>query len=220
MNNQEVMVCRDTDVITCDQIGQDFLRPERLRLQLIDTKAMKSPIDVGSLAYLNRGKNTRRTEVRGTPVVESSLVESRRKLVINLLDSFVGMRNTTLTLRFRLSESVVTWLNSNGYVDIFSDAAQASKAYANYTDYLNGMIMERKFSPRHANALQKAFQNFVEWQFPDDFKYVIRSAVVISPAKIPSGRRSSLTFRYIKMFALPLLAATASLSLIMSFTRV
>ncbi|NMY50115.1 hypothetical protein [Pseudomonas sp. WS 5011] len=183
MNNQEQMVYRDTNVITVDQIHQDFLHPERLRLQLSDARVMKAPLDVGSLAYFKRGKNKNSSEVRGIPVVESSLVESRRKLVVSILDSFLKLRNTTIMLRFRLSESVITWLNCNGYVDVFSDAVQASKAFAGYSDYLNGAIIEQSFSPRHASSLQMVLRNFIEWQFPDDYQYVLSSAVFISPAR-------------------------------------
>jgi len=183
MNSQEKMVFRDTDIITRDQIGREFLRPELLRLQLGDARVKKSPIDIGSLAYSKRAVGSRAHSDRGISVIESSLVESRRKLIINLLDWFQGCRDTTVLLRWRLLEGVVDWINENGFVEIFSDAIQAAKAYFAYTDFLNGLLMEGKFTPRHANALQKVFQQLVKLQLPEDFKYIVRSAVVISPTR-------------------------------------
>ncbi|KPC02332.1 hypothetical protein ACDH60_04155 [Pseudomonas ficuserectae] len=183
MNSQEKMVFRDTNVITRDQISREFLRPELLRLQLGDARVKKSPIDIGSLAYFKRAVASRANADKGIPVAELSLVESRRKLIINLLDWFQGFRDTTVLLRWRLLEGVVAWLNENGYVDIFSDAIQASKAYIAYTDFLNHLLMGGKFSPRHANALQKTFQQVIKLQLPGDFKYIIRGAVVVSPTR-------------------------------------
>ena len=101
MNSQSKMVFRDTDVITCDQIGREFLYPELLRLQLGDERVKKSPIDIGSLAYCKRAVTSRDHVGRGVPVVESSLVKSRRKLIINLLDWLQGFRDTTVLLRWR-----------------------------------------------------------------------------------------------------------------------
>lgn len=183
MNSQEKMVFRDTDIITRDQIGREFLRPELLRLQLGDERVKKSPIDIGSLAYCKRSATYRDHLGRGVPVVESSLVKSRRKLIITLLDWLQGFRDTTVLLRWRLLESVIDWLNESGFVEIFSDSVQASKAYVDYTNFLNGLLMNGRFTPRHANALQKVFQQLVRLQMPEDFKYIVRSALVISPAR-------------------------------------
>lgn len=88
MDKEVEMVQRDTDIITLEQIGTEFLRPERLRLQLAEAGGRKSPLDIGSFAYCKRGKTAGLDSDKGIPVIESSLVKSRRKLIINLLDSF------------------------------------------------------------------------------------------------------------------------------------
>ncbi|MGO2451483.1 MULTISPECIES: hypothetical protein [Pseudomonas] len=183
MDKEVEMVQRDTDIITLEQIGTEFLRPERLRLQLAEAGGRKSPLDIGSFAYCKRGKTAGLDSDKGIPVIESSLVKSRRKLIINLLDSFLGFRGTTVLLRFRLFEGVVNWLNENGYMEVFSDPDHASSAYVGYTDYLNELLLKERFSSRHANALQKAFQKLIELQLPEDYKYVIRCAVLISPER-------------------------------------
>lgn len=180
MNDQGEMVLRDTDVITRDQTGQEFLRPERLRLQLSSVHAVKAPLDIGSLAYMKRGARPAALADRGVPVVELSLVVSRRKLIINLLDWLVvGNRATSVASKFYIVAGVVSWMNDNGYVDIFRDAGQASEAYALYTDYLNGLILSGKYEPRTAGHAQNAFKSIVKMQLPNEYQYVLRGAITI-----------------------------------------
>jgi hypothetical protein len=47
---------RETKVITVDEISQEHVFPERLRLKLANAKGYKSPIDIGSIAYATRGE--------------------------------------------------------------------------------------------------------------------------------------------------------------------
>jgi hypothetical protein len=42
-------------------------------------------------------------------VVESSLVESRRELVVKLLDSLIGLRDNSIVTQFRVLHIVVNW---------------------------------------------------------------------------------------------------------------
>ena len=185
VSNHEEMMYRDTDLITLQQIGQDFLRPERLRLQLGDTRVQKSPIDIGSLAYSKRGKNGEGAKSLGNIVVESSLVEGRRELVMRLLDSLIGLRDRSIRLYLYLVDSVIDWLNDNGYLEIFSDAIQACEAYAAYTAYLNRLVMTQKILPRTACSYQRALQKIIKLQVSDGYQYVIRSAPSISPQGNP-----------------------------------
>lgn len=185
MNNQEGMVFRDTTVITIDQIGREYLCPERLRLKLVNARGYKSPIDIGSIAYTKRGvARSRGYADSGTiAVVESSLVESRRTLVVQLLDTLIGLRDNSIVTQFRVIQIVVDWLNSNSYVEIFADAIRASGAYADYTSYLNDSIRSGSFAPLHAAKCQNCLRLIIGLQFPESIEYIIRSATPIASQK-------------------------------------
>lgn len=92
----------NTQIITLSEATHKFAEPERLRLQL-SPKVMKKPLDIGSFAYLLRGKNENVRDDRGTPVGVESFVESRRELIVRMLESFVGLRDKTVLLRLTLT---------------------------------------------------------------------------------------------------------------------
>lgn len=185
MNNQDEMVFRDTTVITLDQIGREYLCPERLRLQLANARGYKSPIDIGSIAYTKRGAARSRgyTDSGTIPVVESSLVESRRTLVMSLLDTLIGLRDNTIVTSFRIIQVVVDWLNRNGYEEIFTDASRAAGAYADYTSCLNDSVRAGRFAPLHAAKCQNYLRLIIGLQFPDIVEYIVRSATTIAGQK-------------------------------------
>ena len=183
MNSSGGMSFRETRVITVNEISQEYIFPERLRLKLASAKGYKSPIDIGSIAYAKRGKvRSRGFDNAGTiSVVESSLVESRRELVVNLLDSLIGLRDNSIVTQFRIIHITVEWLNANGYVEIFADVSRASKAYADYTDYLNDSVRKRIFAPQHAAKCQSILKVIISLQFPSLVDYVVRSAILQQP---------------------------------------
>lgn len=181
MNSQGMMSFRETKVIAVNEISQEYIFPEQLRLKLASAKGYKSPIDIGSIAYSKRGEvRSRGFDNAGTiSVVESSLVESRRELVVRLLDSLIGMRDNSIVTQFRIIHITVDWLNANGYVEIFADVSNASKAYADYTNYLNDSIRKGIFAPQHAAKCQSILRLIIGLQFSSVVDYVVRSAIPI-----------------------------------------
>lgn len=51
-NSVSGMTHRETDVVTVAQLTQEFLRPERIRIQF-DSRVKALPFDIGCLAYAN-----------------------------------------------------------------------------------------------------------------------------------------------------------------------
>lgn len=182
MNNHGDLSFRETRVIAVDEISQEHVFPERLRLKLANAKGYKSPIDIGSIAYATRGEaRSKEFDNAGTiSVVESSLVESRRELVVKFLDSLIGLRDNSIVTQFRVLHVIVNWLNANGYVEIFADVSCASRAYADYTSYLNDSIRKGDFAPQHAAKCQNILQFIIGLQFSSVVDYVVRSAVPIA----------------------------------------
>ncbi|WP_228494425.1 hypothetical protein, partial [Pseudomonas aeruginosa] len=66
MSSRQLLEHREnTKIITLNELVQEFSEPERLRLQLT-VKVKKKPLDIGSFAYLIRGKTQQPpTEVGG-----------------------------------------------------------------------------------------------------------------------------------------------------------
>lgn len=185
LSNLKEWAFRDTVVITVDELSKEYLHPERLRLQLANASGYKSPIDIGSIAYAKRGAaRPRRFSDAGTmSVINSSFVLSRRNLIVGLLDSFVGLRDNSIVTCFRVMHVIINWLNDNGYIEVFSDAGSASRAYAEYTNYLNQCIHEQKFAPLHAAKCQTTLRTIIGLSFPDSVDYIIRSATPIARQK-------------------------------------
>ncbi|MFL1546845.1 hypothetical protein [Pseudomonas sp. O39] len=177
------MELRETNVITLVDAMQPILEPELLRLQL-SKKIRKKPIDIGSLAYFVRGKNLNSHDDCGTPVVKSSFVESRRNLIMMLLESYAVMRESSiLTWNYR-SEYFIEWLNNNGYKEIFASDVYAQQAYRDFTSYLNHRIMVGEIKPLTASGYQDGAVNIIELLYPDTFHYILSGVVKILA---PSG---------------------------------
>lgn len=179
MNSQEQFVHRTgTEIITLREVTQNFSEPERLRLQLSE-KTKKKALDVGSLAYCMSGKNESVHDDRGTPVVISSFIESRRELVVRLLESFAGMRDETVLQLFTRTQYFVNWLNSSGYRELFASEAQAQEAYRNFTAHLNHRIHMRELKPRSANQYQNGAINVIGFLYPESCHYILSGAIRI-----------------------------------------
>ncbi|MFL4301518.1 hypothetical protein LES27_34625, partial [Pseudomonas aeruginosa] len=132
MSSRQLLEHREnTKIITLNELVQEFSEPERLRLQLT-VKVKKKPLDIGSFAYLIRGKNKSVHDDRGTPLVIESFVESRRELIVRVLESFVGLRDKSVLANFFHTEYFIDWLNAEGYREIFSSSVDAQKAYRDY----------------------------------------------------------------------------------------
>lgn len=185
MSTDELLSYRNTTIVTVDELGQDFLHPELLCLRLKDSKVRKAPIDIGSFAYLRRSSKADLKGGRGNAVDVSSLEVSRRGLVVNLLDSLVGLRDTSIRYFLYHAESILVWLNSNGYIEIFFDGRQASAAYVSYTNHLNDSVMHGKITPQYANGVQRVFQAIVKMQCPEECEYILSNAPAIPTLREP-----------------------------------
>ena len=167
-----------TQIITLSQVTHGFTEPELLRLQL-SPKEMKKPFDIGSFAYVIRGENERVRDDRGTPVVIESFVESRRDMIIRLLESLVGLRESSVRLRLRVVGYFIDWLNAQGYRDLFACTLQAQEAYRNYTAHLNHQISHLGWKPRSALNYQRNAAIIIELLYPEDSHYIFAGAVKI-----------------------------------------
>lgn len=180
MNNRQKFVHRtDTHIITLSEVTQEFAEPERLRLQL-SPKVLRKPFDIGSFAYLIRGANESVHEDRGTPVVIESFVESRRELIVRLLESFVGQRDKTILGRLKHIEKFIDWLNTHGYREVFVGVGQAQQAYRDYTAHLNHLISHQVWKPLSAKNSQVSVFKFIALLFPEDSYHIRAGAITIT----------------------------------------
>ena len=180
MNSRQQFEHRaNTQIITLSDVTQAFSEPERLRLQL-SARVIKKPIDIGSWAYFNRGKNESINDDRGTPVVVESFVESRRELITKVLASFVGLRHTSISTQIRQIEYFIDWLSLNGYREVFAGEADAQRAYRDYTAHLNHQIAHRKLKPITAYAYQEMAAKVIELLYPETGHNILAGAVRIT----------------------------------------
>jgi len=179
MNSRQQFEHRaNTQIITLSEVTHEFAEPERLRLQL-SPREMKKPFDIGSFAYVIRGENENAWDDRGTPVVIESFVESRRELVVRLLESLVGLRDSSVRARLRIIEYFVDWLNAQGYREVFASAPQAQEAYQNYTAHLNHKIAHQAWKPRSAQNYQRNASIVIELLYPESSHHIIAGAARI-----------------------------------------
>ncbi|MCQ4289363.1 hypothetical protein NA647_18235, partial [Pseudomonas stutzeri] len=172
----------NTQIITLSEVTREFAEPELLRLKL-SPKVIKKPLDIGSFAYLLRGKNEKTQDDRGTPVGIESFVESRRELIVRLLESFAGLRDKTVLLRMVLTEYFIDWLNAQGYREIFASAAQAQQAYRDYTAHLNHQIAHQVLRPISARNSQFNVSRIIELLYPEDRHHILAGAPLIIAEK-------------------------------------
>lgn len=179
MNTQEKFELRGgTKVIAVGDVMRTFPEPERLRLQL-SKKIMKKPLDIGSFAYFLRGRNESVFDGRGTPVIMTSFVESRRELIVRILESFVGMRERSIFTMFKRAEYFVNWLNAKGYREVFVSEIKAQEAYRDFTADLNHRIYMQEIKPYTAGGYQDGAIHVIELLYPDGFHYILSGAVRI-----------------------------------------
>lgn len=180
MNSRQQFEHRaDTQIVTLSEVTQEFAEPERLRLQL-SPKVRKKPFDIGSFAYVIRGKNESMFDDRGTPVVIESFVENRRELIVRLLEYFVGQRDMTVLTRLNAVEYFIDWLNTHGYREVFASAWQAQQAYRDYTAHLNHQIAHQVWKPLTARNSQVVVSKLMELLYPEDSHYILAGAVKIT----------------------------------------
>ncbi|MGP5450923.1 hypothetical protein ACTXOX_24565 [Pseudomonas helleri] len=176
---QSKMTHRETDIFTVAQLSQEFLRPERIRIQLNkDVKAL--PIDIGCFAYVERGRNKSHIDSRCNPVVEMSLFKDRLELIRRVIASFAIMGNhRTIHSECRYFAQLLTWCDTNNHTDVFSTASSTITAYQSYTQHLNHLIAVGEIVPVSACNFQRAFIRLIGLRFPEESRYIIGNAIRI-----------------------------------------
>jgi len=174
-----LFIHRETDVITVEQLGNEFLRPERIRIQL-DKSVKAFPLDLGCLAYAQRRKNSNSRIDRCTPVVTSSLVENRRDLLRCISAWFVIRgRDSSILIDYRYFEMALSWCDSNDHTNAFESTTSVAVAYQAYINFLNHRLAISEIVPLSASNQQRGFVKLIELRFPDESQHIIRSAVSI-----------------------------------------
>lgn len=170
---------RATDVVTVSQLGQQFLRPERIRIQL-DRRVKALPVDIGCIAYSVRGKNNTHLESRGTPVVENSLIGGRRDILLAMFDWFATVnRHSTIYRQIVYFIKIFDWLDASGHSDSLADIDLAKIAYQEYSDHLYHKISMGHLKPISAGNDQRGFGKLAELCFSEQYRYITNGATAI-----------------------------------------
>jgi hypothetical protein len=183
--NQLIFIERDTIVVNRLELAQDFVHPEKVRLQL--KKSVKvNPIDLGALAYTVRQpqKNNHLAHLAYL-VDESSFMASRRKLLVKLHDAIVTTSNADSSIygEYVSQNLIIAWFDEHGHCDAFETEANARDAYSAYVAELNHQIKSvelNKINPKTANGLQRALITLLDLYWGSgSTKEIIREIPVI-----------------------------------------
>ena len=188
MTSSDKLELRETDVWPLAQLGQEFIFPERIRVQL-NPDVRTAPIDIGSFAYTSRAVTLNSREAHFPIRVDvSTLLVSRRELVRGIADYFFsnGRRDTTIITDFKNFKFVLDWCDANGYSDWATDVESAALAYAAYSDYLrHSILVTEEIRPATAAERQRALQRLAELCFPNQSLHVVRGVPMIKNSRTP-----------------------------------
>jgi len=125
-------------------------------------------LDIGSLCYLDRDKNTQRIHAEGRLVNLQSLNNKRvqyiRKLIQIISDdvAYSGASLVSLKgegIRFM---SFVTWADSNGYSEMFENTDKAREAFSSFVFYLKDKLSRNELKSTSAVKIQRTALIFLE----------------------------------------------------------
>lgn len=159
----------------------DILHPELLVLKL---SHRVSPFDVGVCAYNVRGRVDKLTG--GYSVNPDSLVNSRKKLVVALLDGYYvrGLTHKSIETDFKYVDYGITWCDANGHSDVFCNPEAARVSYLDYTNYLFQEILKPAgMAPLTGQLRQQALKRTLQLQFPNDYEYIVAGVSRIKARK-------------------------------------
>lgn len=170
---------RDIHVIELSAMGRDhsILSPQLLALNLL---TRKMPLDVGVFAYSVRGRLNPR---QGTYWVdEDSLVQSRKKLIISLLDNFYvsGAGHGSINTDIKHFEYALNWCDANGCVDVFCNPQSARVAYLNFSNHLFQEVLKPDGdAPLTCQARQRILKKVLRLQFPENYENIVAGVSAI-----------------------------------------
>lgn len=158
--------------------NDEILHPELLALKL---STRVSPLDIGVYAYSARVK----IGARGGSywVDENSLMPSRKKLIISLLDKFwlSGVGHSSIETDIKNFDYAIGWCDANGHGDIFCDPEAARVAYMDFSNHLYQEVLKIDgMAPLTCQSRQTILRRVLELQFPHEYAYIVAG---ISPIK-------------------------------------
>ncbi|MPS59741.1 MAG: hypothetical protein E2594_21580 [Pseudomonas sp.] len=169
----KALKARAIHVIDLSQMGRDpsILSPQLLALNLAKRTA---PLDVGVFAFSVRGRLKSRNGCYW--VDEGSLVSSRKKLIISMLDSFYTSGTSDNTIKTAISnfEYAVNWCDANECVDVFCNPESARTAYLKYSNHLFQEVTKPDgAAPATCQSRQRALKQALHLQFPKDYENIV-----------------------------------------------
>ena len=154
-----------------------ILSPQLLALKLGNRV---HPLDIGVFAFSVRGRFDPR---KGTYWVdESSLVSSRKNLIISLLDDFYtsGAGDGSINTDIKNFEYAVNWCDANECVDIFCSPESARLGYMKFSNHLFQEILKIDgASPLSCQARQRMLRKALQLQFPGDYEHIVAGVLPI-----------------------------------------
>ncbi|MGM3215632.1 hypothetical protein ACSQ5K_09365 [Pseudomonas sp. PhalM4] len=188
MSSSDKLVVRETDVYSLAQLGQDFLRPERIRVKL-NPLVRVAPLDIGAFAYSSRAVDVRAKDAHlPVPVDVSTMLVSRREMIRGIVDDFFsnGRRDTTIVADYRNFKLVLDWCDSNGHSEWAGSVDSAAQAYSAYSDFLrHSILVDEDIRPATGAERQRALQRLAEFCFPNQSLYVVRGVPMIKATRTP-----------------------------------
>jgi len=135
-----------------------ILRPEQVVLRF----GIAGSVDIGSLCYLYRGANKRKT-VDHSQMVDTSSFDSLRAKRVSALITFIsdcsrytGLRAGTLHSKFHsFASNFMSWADGNGHADLFDDEDATRGAFRGYVAHLRERVLQNRISVNSATILQE-----------------------------------------------------------------
>ncbi|WP_342248173.1 hypothetical protein [Pseudomonas sp. OTU2001] len=164
---------RKIHIVDLSYVGQEheILHPERLALSLSNRV---SALDIGVFVYSVREK------IRGAGywVDESSLISSRRKMLVAWLDKMwsSGTKGNSIETDVKNFEYAINWCDGYDHRDVMCTPEGAQRAYMAFTSYLYQEIASGQAKPLSCQARQTILRRVLALQFPEDYGYIIASA--------------------------------------------
>ncbi len=170
---QQGLKARSINLVELSFMGgaHAILSPQLLALKLGNRV---HPLDIGVFAYSVRGRFDPR---KGSYWVdEGSLVSSRQKLIISLLDDFYisGAGDGTINTDIKNFEYAINWCDANECVDIFCSPESARLGYMKFSNHLFQEILKIDgASPLSCQARQRVLRKALQLQFPESYEHIV-----------------------------------------------
>lgn len=158
----------------------EILHPELLALKL-DHRV--SPLDIGLIAYSVRSKSSKQAKYI---IDSSSVVPSRRKLIIALLDGYcVGAySHKSVETDIKYLTYALDWCDGAGHSELYCSPEKARSAYMEYCNFLYQEVLKPGgMAPHTGQLLQGALRRSLQLQFPESSQNIISSVPPIKTVR-------------------------------------